>query len=73
MYHQTHKVVIDGQLYVPARREAGFFKMSAKQARVLNDVLRTLDIRRLYATGDKLRKAFGVELDAVGSHRRDDT
>lgn len=44
--------------------------LSRKQLAALDDVLRTLDIRNEYKVGDRLRKAFQIELDAVKYHRK---
>ena len=41
------------------------FKLSAKQCDAIDDALRMLDAANAYSTGDKLRIAFGIELDTV--------
>jgi hypothetical protein len=43
--------------------------LTHKQEKALYRVLRLLDVRNDYEEGDGLRKAFGVELDAVRSRR----
>lgn len=49
--------------------KASPFRLSKKQAEALDDVLRTLDARNEYNVGNKLRKAFGVELDGLRSKK----
>jgi sulfur relay (sulfurtransferase) DsrF/TusC family protein len=45
--------------------------LTKKQMKALFKALHMLDIVNLYATGDRLRRAFGVELEVVKAHKKD--
>jgi hypothetical protein len=49
-----------------------YSKITRAQEEALDDALRTLDLVNAYDTGDRLRKAFGVELDAVKFHETEE-
>jgi len=46
-------------------------ELTSTQEDALYKALRMLDIVNLYATGDRLRRAFGVELEVAKAHKRD--
>ena len=52
--------------------ETPLVRMSLVQQKALDSVLRWLDLSNRYAMGDRLRRAFGIELDTAEDRAKGD-